>query len=1030
MKPIRLSLTAFGPYKDTEVIDFTKLTDHHLFVISGATGAGKTTIFDGIAFALYGSASGEDRDNITMLRSHFAEDHVHTAVELIFELKGRTYRILRQLGHQKKGNKSKTGEKYEFYELIGDSEVPCVDRQMVSEINAKIEGIIGLTQDQFKQIVMLPQGEFRKLLTSETENKEAILRRLFKTERYQQMNGLLKERRDEVEQLFRQECHLLDQYIHNIKTSFEQREASPLFQLLKTDNFLPSQVATALVEEVDYYEKLKTKENKAVEHSHSVFNQYQKQFYQAKGINEKFTQLEEKREKHTHLQKEAVHIQQQETILEAAEKASKLIPYESQLKTVQQDVDELKQRYTQINNQYKLAYKKHEEALIIYEQEKKRTTEREQVNQEIMRLKEFLPKVEEIDHTKQTLHQYDKEIKQLQKQLGENETELEKITQEMKTMTEQTKDYDEMLERRGKLDAKRQRLRHHYRLIKDALELYVQQTEAYQTMQKEQVAYEKEKQQYDHLEAVWIENQAVVLASHLHDGSPCPVCGSESHPHKASAHETEVTKERLNESKKKTDQAHKTFMNASTMYESFNKTIQNAERALLENDLKLENLEQQCEQIIKEGKEIKAEITQLDNQIEKIKTLKKSQVKLEERKQKLTEEEKTITSSIQDKQTTYTAMHASFTERIKEIPEELQVLDNLTKTLRQTEQTLKHLTDKWTQAEAALKQSEAAYTTEKTNLQNIEEQLKHTNSRLVTFQSEFTEKLENSDFINEEAYQEAKRTDEEQATIRQGVKEYKEEVLMLKKQIEELTMELADKQPVDISALEKEVKTLQHNYEAAVNQYNHSLQQYNKIKDLYTNINDLNHKTAQLEKDLAVISDLYDVLRGQNHRKISFERYVQIDYLDQITAAANDRFHDLSNGQFYLVRSDRQESHGKQSGLAIDVHDAYTGQTRDVKTLSGGEKFIASLCLALGMSDVIQRFQGSISIETMFIDEGFGSLDEESLHKAIDALIHIQKSGRMIGVISHVEELKTIFPAMLSVEKTKEGFSKTTFIVK
>src|SRR5699024_1203160 len=420
--------------------------------------------------------------------------------------------------------------------------------------------------------------------------------------------------------------------------------------------------------------------------------------------------------------------------------------------------------------------------------------------------KEFIHKEKEIDHTKQTLHQYDKEIIQIQKQLGENETELEKITQEMKTMTEQTKDYDEMLERRGKLDAKRQRLRHHYRLIKDALELYAQQTEAYKTMKKEQAAYEKEKQQYDHLEAAWIENQAVVLASHLHDGSPCPVCGSESHPRKASANETEVTKERVNEAKTKTDQAHKLFTNASTMYESFNKTIQNAERALLENNLTLENLEQQREQIIKEGKEIKADITQLDNQLEKIKTLKEFQVELEERKQKLTDEEKTISSFIQDKQTTYTAMHASFIERMKEIPEELQVLDNLTTTLRQTEQTLKHLTDKWTQAEAALKKSEATYTTEKTNLQNMKEQLKHTNSRLVTFQSEFTEKLENSHFINEEAYQEAKRTDEEQATIRQGVKEYKEEVLMLKKQIEELTMELADKQPVDISALEKEVK--------------------------------------------------------------------------------------------------------------------------------------------------------------------------------------------------------------------------------
>src|SRR5699024_6229347 len=158
------------------------------------------------------------------------------------------------------------------------------------------------------------------------------------------------------------------------------------------------------------------------------------------------------------------------------------------------------------------------------------------------------------------------------------------------------------------------------------------------------------------------------------------------------------------------------------------------------------------------------------------------------------------------------------------------------------------------------------------------------------------------------------------------------------------------------------------------------------------------------------MNELYDVIREQNAKKISFERYLQIDYLEQITHAANERFRLLTNGQFHLIRSDRQEAYGKQSGLAIDVYDAYTGQTRDVKTLSGGEKFIASLCLALGMSDVIQSFQGSISIDTMFIDEGFGSLDEESLHKSIDALVSLQQTGRMIGVISHVEELKTMVP--------------------
>src|SRR5699024_4607460 len=171
MQPLVLTMTAFGPYKKTETIDFRKLKSNKLFVISGNTGAGKTTIFDGICFALYGSASGSDRDNHTMLRSDFADDDTHTSVQLVFELNQRTYRIFRQLGHQKQGNKSKTGEKYEFYEVKDDKEVSCVDRQIVSEIDEKVEELLGLTEDQFKQIVMLPQGEFRKLLTSKTENK-------------------------------------------------------------------------------------------------------------------------------------------------------------------------------------------------------------------------------------------------------------------------------------------------------------------------------------------------------------------------------------------------------------------------------------------------------------------------------------------------------------------------------------------------------------------------------------------------------------------------------------------------------------------------------------------------------------------------------------------------------------------------------------------------------------------------------------------------------------------------------------------
>ena len=235
---------------------------------------------------------------------------------------------------------------------------------------------------------------------------------------------------------------------------------------------------------------------------------------------------------------------------------------------------------------------------------------------------------------------------------------------------------------------------------------------------------------------------------------------------------------------------------------------------------------------------------------------------------------------------------------------------------------------------------------------------------------------------------------------------------------------------VELAPLEEELVQLKETYEQALTVLNSSKEYEKAGIELDEKINSTSERITPLEQQVHRIIDLYDVLRGQNHVKISFERYVQIEYLEQIIHAANERLKHMSNGQFQLLRSERQETHGRQSGLGLDVYDAYTGQTRDVKTLSGGEKFNASLCLALGMADVIQSFQGSIRIDTMFIDEGFGSLDEESLNKAIDTLVDLQKSGRMIGVISHVAELKASMPAILEVEKLKEGYSKTRFVIK
>ncbi len=1030
MKPICLTMTAFGPYKDTEIIDFTKLGDHHLFVISGATGAGKTTIFDGISFALYGSASGSDRENMTMLRSDFADDDVHTAVELVFELRGKTYRILRQLGHTKKGNKTRTGEKYELFEVLDNDESPLVDRQMVSEINQKLEEIIGLTQDQFKQIVMLPQGEFRKLLTSETENKEAILRRLFKTERYQQMNHLLKERRDEVEQQYKQESHQLTQYIDSISSSFTHREESDLFTLLQNEHYHATQVSAALSKEVSYYKEKLASDQSQVTSSHEQLETKQQIFYTAKNMNERLDELEAKQTEQKLLQQDQPEIEKKEKILEAAERATQIIPYETQAKTIKKELTDILNRQEETQKRLENAKAERDKVAKAYEVEEGKTEEREKLKQEVLRLREFLPRVNEIDQTKRTLHELHNEIKQENNALLNVQQANEKATEQIRAINEMLKNEDEIVEQLQTARKKREDLLRQYNIVKSILDMKQQQEEAATLSARAKQQYETRKKAYDKLESSWIENQAVMLAAHLHDGSPCPVCGSESHPNKATSQEQMITKETLDKEKGNLDKYYQDYMDKESTYRSFAPQLKAKQSELAEENIVDENLEEQLAIITENGKAIKQEITRGENQVQQIKEQKEARQNLEKTLEDLTNKKTTLERAVQQKQTTYTATEATFNERIREIPESLRMLEHLQETLARTEKQANTLENAWKKVQESLRKIELTYTTEQTNVKNMQTQVDTIEQRLQQANDTFHEKIAKSKFVDITAYESAKQTEEAQQTLCQTITQFKEKITTLNKQIAELSEALKGKERADLVALEKDVQTSREVYEAAVTQFNHTEQQWKRLVELQEKIETLSKQTAQLEKQLATISDLYDVLRGQNSRKISFERYVQIDYLDQITDAANERFYTLSNGQFHLVRSERQEAYGKQSGLAIDVYDTYTGQTRDVKTLSGGEKFIASLSLALGMSDVIQRFQGSISMDTMFIDEGFGSLDEESLHKAIDALIHIQKSGRMIGVISHVEELKTIFPAMLSVEKTKEGYSKTKFVIK
>lgn len=1030
MNPKTLTMTAFGPYKRTEIIDFTKLEDHRLFVISGNTGAGKTTIFDAICFALYGTASGQDREAQTMLRSDFADDATHTAVELTFEVSDRLFRILRQVGHIKKGNKTKTGDRYEFFEIIGDSEVPVVDRQIVSEINEQVEKLIGLTADQFKQIVMLPQGEFRKLLTSETENKEAILRRLFKTESYQKIGEQLLLKQGELRTAYENVEHELDTYVKQISGTLPKREISPLYDVLEQEPIPMKQLLQALKEEVTHYNKQKSVDQKAYEKAYETHQKKQTTYFEKKATNELFEELAQKEKIWTTLTEQKPIYQEKEKALKAAELASKLEPYE---KAVNDWVKDEQQK----QKAYELAKQKDEQAKLYlkevtdkYVKEEKNKDKREAVRQTLDRLKSYLPTVKELNQLKLEIGQHETKMKETAKQvtgLNEEWVKQKKLAEENEETLQHKEKVINTLPHKQELYIKR---REQIRLIMAYEKLITRKEALEKDLKSKRESLSTRKNNYQKLEQKWLQNQASILANELHVGDACPVCGSKEHPHLAEDHKNAVSRKDLDEAKQKLSHAEKEYQEIQVLLKNNQEQLQETITNLEEERMDVARITECKEEVSAEGKTLKEEIEQIKKEDTARTKLREAQQALLKKIQKLESDKEIKEKEHQTNEKSFERAKTIYEDRIKQIPEDVQILSDLEKKIKETAKEKEWLENKWETIQKTYLTAKEESTKASSMLLHGQTQLKEVISRKKAAEEALQTALRESAFESIEAYKRATLTAREREQLKQEIDGFREKEKITSNDIKQLKDKLKDKEIVDLQAIENDLAMLKKDYETALDAWNLSKRLHEDAASLWRQLTRTRETVEEREKELAIITELSNLIRGQNEQRISFERYLQMEYLDQIIEAANLRLRKLSNGQFHLERSDRRESHGRQSGLALDVHDAYTGQTRDVKTLSGGEKFNASLCLALGMSDVIQSFQGNVSIKTMFIDEGFGSLDEESLHKSIDALIDLQKSGRMIGVISHVKELKSIFPAVLEVSKTKEGYSETEVILK
>lgn len=1041
MKPLKLTMTAFGPYRDTEIIDFTRLDGHRLFVVSGNTGAGKTSIFDAICFALYGSASGDDRHDSRMLRSHFADDQVHTSVDFQFELKGRTYRVFRQIPHVKAGNKVATGERYELYEVTGDTELPLTDRFIVSQVDDKLRSLIGLTKEQFSQIVMLPQGEFQRLLTSETDNKEEILRRIFRTGLYKLLAEHLNEKRKELQQLCSELNSIRDYHIGNVRGALAGREGSALQELFSRQHWNTYQVLEALEQELAFYGEELCGLRQQLQDGTLRLQEETEAYHRAKSLNEQLRILEQKRAELQALSDREDEVKKQELRVALAERALQLQVYERHDAEQAAETEQAAARLTAAVAEDEQAGKALEAAGEAFKLEEGRQADREQAVRDLERLQSYVPTVRELSDREQRVARLEAETASLRQQsegvqgeLTARQSERSAAAAELRRLEEQVQELPQKTERLLVL-------RQQAVLLQEYLGTEKKAADARQSAARLEQAAGQAGRQLAEVENRWLEGQAGLLALHLHDGEPCPVCGSASHPHKAVPGADIPTREELEELRRQTSAAEKEHLEARARLEELEQQLVGKGRQLQEQGFNSRapglpgqgdttaKLQAAYDALVREGKALAAEEKQLRQEQARLTVLKRELDGADQRLEELRGQREELMGRYNGRHTEFVTEQALLVQALAALPEELRSLTALMARIREGEAARERLELAWRNVQAAYQEASARRIRGASARSHAEAALLEARAKQERARVSLLQALEQAGFATEAEYMAAKLPEAERNRLKEQISAHRTLLAAVTRQVEELSATLAGAKQQDMALLEEALLERRKHTDALraeLMQMESLLERGNGLK---AGIIAADDNCQAAEREFQQVRELYDVVRGDNPRKISFERYLQIEFLENIIHHANGRLQRMSGGQYYLVRSDRTEKRGKQSGLGFDVFDNYTGQLRDVKTLSGGEKFNASLCLALGMADVIQAYEGGISLETMFIDEGFGSLDEESLGKAIETLVELQQSGRMIGIISHVQELKQAIPAVLEVRKTREGHSYTKFVV-
>lgn len=1053
MKPLYLKIQAFGPFADMEEIDFEAVGQQGLFLVSGDTGAGKTSIFDAISFVLYGNASGENRGTDTM-RSDYAKD-ISTIVELKFSHFGKEYHISRTpayLRSKKKGT-GFTMEKAEAALEKPDGTIIAG----YSNVTDEITEMLGMDWKQFKQISMIAQGEFMKLLTADSKERGDIFRKVFGTEKFADFQKKLSIKANELKRKCIEADHSILQYFRGIQCKEDLLQEDQFQELLKLESVTGEQMEQMiewgnkiLAADRDIFsEQQKEKENISEQ-----LSKLQEIFTKAEEDNKRFLQLETEEEKEKVLLEQKGEIEQKKEQYEAGKKAFYYVwpKEELYMQAVKEEERNRLQYEMEKENREKLFLQK-EEAKIVKEQA-------EQKKPEIEKLQKRLVVIEKEIVLQKELQKDCKELEKVQSVLKELEQKKEQYEQENITI-EQTKErLSKEVETRGNIEKElvvkeqllsdKEKEQKECKNVLDRIKKYQKAEEVLLELQKillgHQAEYEENNLFLQQQEGLFFKEQAGILAANLESGKPCPVCGAIEHPFIAKLVEHAPTKEALEQEKKKVQLLHEKVIESKNecvkqkakAEEEFQHILEQTERIshiFNKGDTQKEQLEEIEETIGETLKQLKADCNQHSSEIKKLKEqmaenrkIKEQLLVLQETQKKLFEKADVTKAELEKFQNSMLELKGMIETKKAGI-----IYGSLEETVQtqKSQETEKNRLEEWLQ-QTQKTERELSESYEKSNTK-MEERKKVWDMQILKTKeaSELFEKVKaEQGFSDNQSYEMAKLDEKTLQGLEKSLKRYEQETLQNRERLCQLKESLKGREKVETDGYRvwiEENKKLQSEIDARL-QVIYSRMENNK--NILDKLSKGFEKQKALKEEYVSISVLSETANGtlKGQAKVSFEQYVQAFYFDRIIFEANKRLYQMSSSQYRLRRKEigKNEEGSKvnqksMTGLELEVMDYYTGKARSVKSLSGGETFEAALSMALGLSDVIQHYAGGIQVDAMFIDEGFGSLDSDSLEQAMGILQTLTNGNRLVGIISHVNELKERIDNRILVKKEKTG---------